>query len=484
MTERSSDWRSTRYAKPIGNVTAAQRICAVAAAILVVTALLVLHPSGEPGVALRDFEAYYSAGATWLAHGDPYSLAIWTAQTHIPGVVPARYEVLPFVGLPATLPFWALFSRLPYQVATIVWTLLLVCALISIVILSAHLLRLSIANTTLTAILVLAFVPITSDFGLGQAALPAYAFAVFALTTPPLLGSIAVALSALQPNVALGLGAMLESPRTALVLISGAIIVYAAGAVAEGAIWPLHYASAVSAHARAERFATIQYTPAAVLYGFGLRDSIAQLVGWIIALGALVLAILGAVRARDTAHRFAILCCTIPFVTGFFHEHDFVVLFIPVLFALVYGRNAALAAFATVLVGVNWLDFAQQPQAAPQDITLAAALFIAAVGFAPKLDHIAAAVGSIAAVALGVWVGHVHPLPIWPNDIQGVAHGRTIAEVWKNEQLQTGLLSPYAAAAVLRSFALLGSALLFFLVLNVNVHHVIERRDAVGMKVL
>ncbi len=463
---------------------AAQRICAIAAAVLVATALLALHPAGEPGVALRDFEAYYSAGLTWLAHGDPYSLAIWNAQSQIPGVVASRHEVLPFVGLPSTLPFWALFSQMPYQTATLVWILLLLGALITIVIASATLLRLSAIDATLTAIAALSFVPITSDFGLGQAALPAYAFAVFALTTPPLLASVAVALSALQPNVALGLGVLLESPRSTLALISGAIIVYVAGTVADGPMWPLHYVSIVTAHAQAERFATIQYTPAAVLYGFGLSQPIAQAGSWLIALLALIVAIAGVVRVRDTAQRFAILCCAIPFVTGFFHEHDFVALFVPALFALAYARNSALSAFATVLVGVNWLDFAQQPQAAPQDITLAAGLFLAAVGFAPKFHHLASAAASIAVVALGVWIGHMHPLPIWPNDMQGAAAGATIAEVWKNEQLQTGLLFPYAAAAMLRCFALLGSALLFYLVLNVDVHHVVERRDAVGMKVL
>ena len=463
---------------------AAQRICAVAAAILVGTALLLLHPPGEPGVVLRDFEAYYSAGLTWLAHADPYSLAIWNAESHIPGVVASRHEVLPFVGLPATLPFWSLFSRMPYQTATLVWILLIAGALVTLVIASITLLRLHAAHAILAAIAALAFVPITSDFGLGQAALPAYAFAVFTLTTPPLLASVAIALSALQPNVALGLGVMLQSPRTSIALVFGAIIIYAVGTIAAGAAWPLHYASVVSTHAQAERFAAIQYTPAAVLYGFGLPQPLAQGAGWLIALTAAIVAIAGALRTRATAHRFAILCCAIPFATGFFHEHDFVALFVPALFTLVYARNTALSAFAMVLVGVNWLDFAQQPQAAPQDITLAAGLFMAAAGFAPKPHVVASAVASIAAVAFGAWIGHTHPLPIWPNDMAGTTTGATIAEVWKNEQLQTGLLRPDTAAALLRSFALLGSALLLYLVLNVDVHHVVERRDAVGMEVL
>jgi len=465
-------------------VKRAQRLCAIVAAAFVAIALLALHPAGEPGVVMRDFEAYYAAGSTWLAHGDPYSLAIWRAQSQIPGVVASRYEVLPFVGVPATLPLWSLFARFPYQTATLLWGILLLCALATIVITTARLLRASPSNATLTAILALAFVPITSDFGLGQAALPAYAFAVFALTTPPVLASIAVALSALQPNVALGLAAMFGSKHTIAALAAGAVIVYLAGAFAAGAAWPAHYIATLAAHAQAERFAAIQYTPASVLYGFGAPASAAQALAFAIAAVALIVAVRGAVRARSIAHRFAILCCAIPFVAGFFHEHDFVALFVPAIFALTYGRNASLAAIATFLVGVNWLDFAQQPQALPQDAVLSAALFVAAAGFAPYQNYLAAAIAAIGAIALGAWIGHTHPLPIWPNSMQGAPHGATIAEVWKNEQLQTGLLRPDAAAAVLRSFALLGSALLFYLTLNVDVHEVVERRDRVGMEVL
>ncbi len=462
----------------------AQRLCAILAALFVAIALLALHPTGEPGVALRDFEAYYSAGATWLAHGDPYALAIWKTESQIAGVVASRHEVLPFVGVPATLPLWSLFAALSYQTATILWSILLVCALATIVIATARLLRLASIETTLAGILALAFVPITSDFGLGQAALPAYAFAVFALTTPPVLTSIAVALSVLQPNVSLGLVAMFGSVRSAAALVAGAILVYAVGAFAAGTAWPLHYLATLAAHAQAERFAAIQYTPAAVLYGFGVPASIAQVAAFAIAAVAVILAVGGAIRARTIPHRFALLCSAIPFAAGFFHEHDFVALFVPAIFALAYARNTPLAVISTFLIGINWLDFAQQPQALPQDVVLSAGLFFAAIGFVPHRNYLLTAVAAIAALAAGAWIGHNHTLPIWPNDMIGAAHGPTIAEIWKNEQLQTGLLRPDAAAALLRCFALLGSALLFYLTLHVDVHEVVERRDRVGVEVL
>ncbi len=461
-----------------------QRICAIIAAIFIAIALLGFHPPGEPGVTLRDFEAYYAAGATWLAHGDPYSLSIWNVEAHIPGVVASRHEVLPFVGAPATLPLWSLFARLPYHVATVLWTILLFCALVTVFIATGRLLYLSYGHAVLTVVLALAFVPITSDFGLGQAALAAYGFAVFALTTPPSLATVAVALSVLQPNVAFGLVAMFESQRATLALIGGAIVIYVVGALADGTQWPVTYLRTLAAHAQAERFAAIQYTPTAVLYGFGIPPSVAQVVGTAVAVVIFVVGVFGAIRADTLAHRFAILCCAVPFVAGFFHEHDFVVLFVPVILALSHARNTTVTVVATFLVGINWLDFAQQPQALPQDVILAAALLIAAIGFQPQRNYVVAGLVLAAITILGAWIGNTHPLSIWPNDMHGVARGATIAQVWKNEQLQTGLLRPDAAAAALRSFALLGSALLFYVVLNIDVHEVIKRRNGVGVEVL
>ena len=464
-------------------MSSGQRTCAIIAAIFIGIALIALHPPGEPGVVLRDFEAYYAAGATWLAHGDPYSLSIWNVESQIPGVVVSRHEVLPFVGVPATLPLWSLFATLPYRAAALLWTILLGGALVTVIIATGRLLYLSLGHALLTALLALAFVPITSDFGLGQAALAAYAFAVFALTTPTALATVAVSLSALQPNVAFGLLAMFESQRTTIALIGGVIVVYVVGAFADGVQWPATYLNTLAAHAQAERFASIQYTPAAVLYGFGIPPGLAHVFGIALAVIAFVIAVLGAIRADTTAHRFAILSCAIPFVAGFFHEHDFVVLFVPAIFALTHARNASLAVIATFLAGINWLDFAQQPQALPQDVTLAAALLIAAIGFQPQRHYFVAALATAAATILGVWIGHAHPLPIWPNDMQDAASGVTMAQVWKNEQLQTGLLRPDAAAATLRSFALLGSALLFYVVLNVDGHEIVERRNSVGVEV-
>ncbi|HET9030632.1 MAG TPA: hypothetical protein VFN49_10660, partial [Candidatus Aquilonibacter sp.] len=269
-----------------------------------------------------------------------------------------------------------------------------------------------------------------------------------------------------------------------IALIAGALLIVAAGCVAMGWSWIVEYARVLGAHASAERFAVIQYTPAAVLYGFGVPKATASAVAVIIALLAVAAAVGGVIRASSLVRRFCIACCAIPFVAGFFHEHDFVALFASALFAVAYARRAWAATLGCALVGINWLDFAQQPQAVAQDAVLACGLLCALIALRPQRGQFVAAGVALLSIAAGAWIGAVHHLPIWPNDMHGVAAGASIAEVWKNEQLQTGLMRPDAAAALLRTFALLGSALLLWSTLDVDVHHVVERGDRVGLEVL
>src|SRR5438270_8372127 len=111
------------------------RAAALAVSMLAIAlALTVARPHGTPGPLMRDFESYYAAGQTWSAHADPYSTSIWTFEKTIPGVQSARGELLPFVGPPAFLPFWAFFSLLPYSIAVLLWGTLLVAAAAAILI--------------------------------------------------------------------------------------------------------------------------------------------------------------------------------------------------------------------------------------------------------------------------------------------------------------------------------------------------------------
>ena len=76
-----------------------------------------LPSAAAAGPFARDFEAYYAAGATWNAGGDPWSRDVWRVERTIPGVDATRDELLPFVGPAASLPLWSLLARLPFGVA-------------------------------------------------------------------------------------------------------------------------------------------------------------------------------------------------------------------------------------------------------------------------------------------------------------------------------------------------------------------------------
>lgn len=458
----------------------ARRILGALATILVAVALLALRPSGEPGVPLRDFSVYYSAGATWLAHGDAYSTAIANTEHTLPGSRADLGEMMPYFGMPAMLPVFALLARFPYAQAALIWSLIGVLSIVVILIALRSLLRLDNEQTWFAAIVLLSFVPVTSAITLGQSALPAHAAALIALACAglPIATGIAIAISSLQPTAALGSLALLGSLRGRFAIAIGAAIVYTLGVVGDGPMWPLHFAQVLADAGSAEHQDLIQYTPASVLYGFGISPGISG----IIAVGAVVAAAYGVWRTSSLLHRFAIICAAMPFVAGFFHEHNFVVLLLPLLLCLMNGRHAWVAIVASVLVSMNWLDFSQQPQGVWQDCLLALG-FLCACGAltcgSTGKAFLRAAPIALAFIAVGAYVGTHHPLPIWPNDMTVVHASPTTsaAQIWKQEQLQTGLLQPDATAALLRSFALLGSALLFYLTLNIDIHEIVERRN-------
>jgi hypothetical protein len=459
---------------------------AIAAALLIACAFSLLRPAGEPGVVMRDFSAYYAAGATWLAHGNPYGASIGHVEHRAAGAGSA--ELLPFVGLPATLPFWALFARFHYVAAAHLWLALLVLSALALFTAS---LALSggasstdpVLKTGGAALVLLSFVPFTSDFGLGQSALPACAAitAGVALLSRSTAGaSLTFAIASLQPNLAVASAAVLGRVRGVAALGSAALLCYAAGAFAAGPDWIGAYLQVLARHGAAERFSSIQITPAAIAYGFGAPERGAMLFGVAVAAIVLGLGVAAVMRTPALEAKFAIACCAIPFVTFFVHEHDLIVLYFPLLYCLRYAPAALrpVALFAGVLVAVNWLDFAQQPQAVGQDIALACAailspLVLPGAGDRPaeglrrfprlrfaSLGTTMATASALGLVALGAWVGAHHPLPIWPNDMTAFTPPASAgaAAMWHEEQLHTGLLMPHPASALLRSFSLAGCA--------------------------
>jgi hypothetical protein len=357
---------------------------AAAAFVAIVVAVTAARPARTPGLLARDFEAYWSAGATSNERADPYGIAIWNAERGVTGVDAHRDELLPFISPPHTLLVWRLVARLPYERAVYLWWTVLAISLLALV---AGVLRGSLAPMTplclLSAtLLAIAFAPISSNVALGQVALPAFLGAVLVMILSErrfVLAVLAAVLAFAQPNAALALAGQIGRNRATLAIVFGAALTYLLGSSMAGWSWPWAYAHAVAEHALAERLSAIQFGPSAIAFDFGATEAVATAVAVFAALLAIGAAIALGRAARDPFARFAGLSALVPFVAGFFHEHDFVVAFAAAVWSAVRttGTTRAIALAGTLLVGFDWLGLAQRPTGIAQSALLEAALLAA-----------------------------------------------------------------------------------------------------------
>ena len=440
-----------------------------AAAVAVIAALTIARPQHPAGPSLRDFEAYYAAGATWMHGGDPYSIAIWDVERNLPRVLAQRYEVLPFVGTPATLPFWAALAHLPYDEAAITWRAVLFLSLLALIWLAAPLanLRRSPATLFALALAALGFGPVTSALALGQTALPVALaiLAAYAVSSLPLKG-FAAAIACAQPNLALALAGGLKSLRNAVAIVLGAIaFAMVSSALAPGGI--VRYIRALQEHGQAERFSAIQLTPTAIAYGLGASEYTAALTGILVALGAVSVWLLCARVIRDPLTLFCATSALVPFAVPFFHEHDLAIVFVPaailVLRASPVGLPIALG--GALFSATNWLGLAQSPDAVVQTALLVAAFAVALLVMRTGVTSRALVLVPVmfVMIVLGGFVARTHGMPVWPDAMPlGVAHLSNIATVWHAEQLATGLFARDTMWALLRCASLAGCGLLVY----------------------
>lgn len=444
----------------------------VASALCVCSALFFARPPSTPGPAMRDFEAYYAAGALWLRGGDAYSAAIWGVERELDGVDAARYELLPFVSPPATLPFWSLFARLPFSAAEILWRALLVA---SALVLALAALRLAQVTLSLPAFIALAtfslgFGPLTSAMALGQIALPACAALVL---TSALLqsgrreGAMVSFFAWAQPNIALALAAYGRFKTVTFHLAIAAAAFLAAGIAAAGIRSVQMYARVLSAHGHAERFSAIQLTPGAIAYGFGSNARTALAVELTVVALAFAAWIVLIQRLEDPVMRFCGTCALLPLAVPFFHEHDLIVTLAPALVLVLRANPQALpfAVLGTLFCATDWLGLAQRPDGAVQTLLLVAGagLALAALRADRSLAILLVTVAAGAAIASAALFAHGHAVPIWPDAmllLPDSVHGASAAAVWAAEQRSTGLFVPNAWASLLRCCSLLGCALL------------------------
>ncbi|MDQ2680066.1 MAG: DUF2029 domain-containing protein [Candidatus Eremiobacteraeota bacterium] len=440
---------------------------------------------------MRDFESYYAAGATWDEGTDPYSTAIWRVERTIPGVNLSRLEILPFVGPPLGLPLWGALARLPYPQAAATWATVLATLLA----LSLALIwrfsrgRFNLLATLGLIVLALSFGPITSDLALGQVALAAFACVLLsvALTLAERtrlqdrLGAIVAAvLAALQPNIALILIARVgRRPMVAIYAIALAIFVTLCTLFGGWNALPA-YLHLLMEHGAAERFSLIQITPASIAYGFGLSPRIAFSIGVIAALIGIAVWMCARLSLRRRAGSYenarrngtipmlGLSCALLPFAVGFFHEHDLLILMLPALYCCTHLRDRVwqLAAFATLLVAIDWLGLAQRPDGALQSGLLALSA-LCAYGSLARARVRALALPAVAILLMIVCgaIAQTHPAPIWPDTLHlptSLLTTAPLSQIWQQEQRSSGLLAPNAFWASLRLLSLLGCALLAY----------------------
>lgn len=449
----------------------------IAAYALIAAAVLTFRPIQTPGPFLRDFEAYWSAGAVWNAHGDSYGRSIWQAERTIPGVDAGRDELLPFVGPPATLPLWGAFARLDYVVAARIWFGVLFAAALALALVT---LRASGTRATWQTIatavaLTIAFGPVSSDIALGQIALVSILGAAVAADAAARGQRWWTALGAfvafLQPNVATGLVALLGRLRAAVAVAAGAVAIYAAGVAVAGWSWPAAYAQRLLVHQSDERGSAIQFTPAAIAHGFGASPASTAVVGLLVALLALLAAGYVWRSVRATFARFAAISALAPFAAGFFHEHDLAVAYVAAAWCAVRsrGRVRPIALAATLFAAIDWLGLAQRPTGIAQSALLAGAVACAFLALGDgvraggSISSLPWAVGLLAVVfAFASWQAAHHPLPVWP-DALGAYHAPSAApaaQVWHEEQRRSGLFAADSLWSALRCLSLFGCALL------------------------
>lgn len=447
-----------------------------AAGVAITIAVTAVRPVGTRGPLARDFEAYWSAGVTSGGHADPYGKTIWSAERGIAGVDARRDEILPFISPPHTLVIWRLAARLRYETATYLWWSILgiSLAVLVIAILVGSSERVTALSFFAAALFAVSYAPISSDLALGQIALPAFLGATLVIVFAErhvTLAAFAAVLAFAQPNVALGLASSIGRNRVTLAILAGAALTYALGSLVAGWAWPWAYAHAAGEHGLAERFAAIQSDPAAIAYAFGATPNVAAIVAAAVALIAVAAAIVLCRAVRDSFARFAGLSSLVPFVVGFFHEHDFVVAFAAALWSATKttGAARAIALAGTLLVGFDWLGLAQRTSAIAQSALLEAALFAAFLALGERLDlrrAVPVAAGAAAVIAGAAILAVHHPVPVWPDLLAGFRAPATagVAAVWFNEQRANGLFAAVPAWGILRALSLLGCALLAFAV--------------------
>lgn len=450
---------------------------------IVAIAFVFVHPPAESrsGPVYRDFESYYAGGATWRYGGDPYSREVWRTERTLPDIVTTRDELLPFVGPPYALAFWAALSRLSWSGASLLWGAIMTASLAVLVLAAASLggvgdgeSRAAFASRAFAALVFAAtFGPVTSGIALGQVAIvscAAVAAAPFALRGRRTIakGFVAAFAAAVQPTTALALAARISNVRSAVAIGGAGMLVLLGSQLAlahyGGVAGYLHV---LAEHAAAERAIAIQTTIGAVVRGFGASPGVAEIVAIAVAFATLATLAVQCFSKRYTPDgRLLLTSAALPLLWPFAHEHDFAIAFVTGLVVAMRARGGwwIAGAVATLAIGTDWLGLAQRPSGIPFEAlrTFAGAFALAALGTRARFEGRALVplVAGVFVFGAGL-VAAAHPLAVWPGGLPldfRVPAAFDAAQTWAAEQIRAGVADADPANAFLRALSLAGCA--------------------------
>jgi hypothetical protein len=318
-------------------------------------ALVLLKPGGDVAI-LGDFRAFYCAGNVAAQHLDPYAAAPLEACETPLGLrslfAGSAARVLP-APLPAYLvALFEIFALMPYSIAAIVWTLLLLAAVSFAIVLFAGTGKLR-ADVLIAAFSIAVICVCVLPGELVPIALLGIALAAWGVARDHLAAiALGVLLTMVEPQVGLILGLAISVMRLRYALVT--LAVFASLAVASlltlGFEQNVRYVAVVlPEHVRAELPAGFQYSLSWIGLRFGLSDSVALALGHASYVVMTCVAVVVAWLMRERSDRVvAVLAAPALAVCGgpFLHL-DHIALAIPAALALVATGNAALRSVQT-----------------------------------------------------------------------------------------------------------------------------------------
>ncbi len=428
---------------------------AIVAALAAIAFLACWRTMTRPESVGRDFSAFYCGGDAVARGVDPYratsiDVCEWTRP------VAGFFSVPAGLALPAPLPpydlaAFGLLSRFPYEIATIVFLVGIVLALI----VTVEAMRRLTGLTRTVLWLVLAPMDGFDAVFLGEIA----PFAVAALAVGmvllrdgrPRCAAMLVALSLCEPHVGIAsaLALFVCVPATRVLLAVSALFLYAVSIVSVGAQTTLEYVSDVlPAHAFSEVWSTRQLSLTSLLHAFGVADGTALAFG---TASYAVMLLAGIAVARRLSSRDAsdpmIVALPAAFVLlgGIFIHAIQMPAALPaalVAYSRTSGRHRSIIAWATIGLAVPWLGFLPFGIVVPCEAALVWLLALRFAAASPRVALLAALAAGCYAYGLemGVGLGVAYPT----TEIHTAIGATDLAEVSWGEHIRAlSLVDPF-----------------------------------------